>query len=271
MVPGYQNVGRVAAIGEGVEGRAVGDRVFSTAGHVQYAMVRAADAVPIPDEVSDEAASWGALAFVTQTGIRRVEHAMGDTAAVIGLGPLGQLVVQYLRVIGLREIVAIDTVQSRVDIALAHGATSGFCGSAADAGDFVAARTDGVLADAVYDVTGNWAVLPMALKLAKQFGKVILIGDTPFPSRQHLTQDVLARQVTILATHNVKLEPKHAWWTIPRQIALFYGYLRRGQMRSDDLTTHRFRPQQAAECYDLLDRDRGPTMGVVFDWTGLAA
>jgi threonine dehydrogenase-like Zn-dependent dehydrogenase len=118
----------------------------------------------------------------------------------------------------------------------------------------------------VYDVTGHYAVLPMALKLAKDFGRVVLLGDTPHPSRQHLTQDVLARQVTIIGTHNVKLQPEYAWWTSSRQIRLFYQYVGRGQMRVADLITHRFQPEEAPQAYDMLQSDRGATLGVLFDW-----
>jgi len=268
--PGYQNVGKVIAVGEGVEGIREGDRVFSPVGHVEYALLPAAEernTIRVPEGVSDEDASWAALAFVAQTGVRRAEQAMGETAAVIGLGPVGQLVVQYLRVIGLREVLAIDTVQMRLDVALAHGATAAFCGSAADAADFVRDHTDGALADVVYDATGHYAVLPLALRLARDFGAVVLVGDSPHPSRQHLTQDVLARQVNIIGTHNYKLPPKHAYWASgARQIRLFYEYVRRGQMRTADLITHRFRPEDAQACYDLLDRDRAATLGVLFDW-----
>jgi len=265
FTPGYQNVGVVVAIGEGVEGIEPGDRVFLTAGHVGYVVSDAGAVVKVPEDVSEEDAAWAALAFISQTGVRRANHSMGDTAVVIGLGPLGQMVVQYLRVIGLREILAVDTVPLRLDAALAHGATAAFCGSAADARDFVLQHTDGMLADVVYDVTGHYAVLPMALRLARDFGVVELIGDTPHPSKQHITQDILARQVTLIGTHNAKLGPG-AFWTVQRQIQLFYLYLSRGQMRAADLITHRFRPQQAAECYQLLDTDRGSTIGVMFDW-----
>lgn len=263
--PGYQNVGEVVAVGEGVQCPEPGNRVFLTAGHVGYVISDAASAVKVPEGVSDEDAAWAALAFISQTGVRRANHAMGDTAVVIGLGPLGQMVVQYLRVIGLREILAIDTVRLRLDAALAHGATAAFCGSAADARDFVLEHTDGMLADVVYDVTGHYAVLPMALKLARDFGTVELIGDTPHPSKQHITQDILARQVTLIGTHNVKLGPG-AFWTLQRQVELFYLYVSRGQMRAADLITHRFRPEEAPECYRLLETDRGSTIGVMFDW-----
>ncbi|MCX7597717.1 MAG: zinc-binding alcohol dehydrogenase [Armatimonadetes bacterium] len=263
--PGYQNVGEVVAVGEGVEALRTGDRVFVGAGHAGYVLSDATSAVKVPQAVSDEDAAWAALSFIAQTGVRRANHSMGDTAVVIGLGPLGQMVVQYLKVIGLREILAIDTVQLRLDAALAHGATAAFCGSAADARDFVLEHTGGMLADVVYDVTGHYTVLPMALKLARDFGVVELIGDTPHPSKQHLTQDILARQVTLIGTHNAKLGPG-AYWTPQRQIELFYLYVSRGQMKAADLITHSFRPDQAAECYRLLETDRGSTIGVMFDW-----
>ena len=118
----------------------------------------------------------------------------------------------------------------------------------------------------VYDVTGRWPVLPMALRLARDFGRVVLLGDTPHPSRQHLTQDVLVRQVSIVGTHNQKLQPQHSWWIKPRQIHLFHTYLQRGQMRVDDLITHRFQPASAQQVYTQLHEDRNNTLGALFDW-----
>ena len=191
---------------------------------------------------------------------------MGDTAAVIGLGPIGQLVTQYLRVVGARQVLAIDTVAGRLDAAAAHGATAVFKGTAEDAKGFIEKHTDGEGADVVYDASGNWRVLPHAIGLARQFGVVMLVGDTPFPTRQHLTHDVLSRQVDIRGTHNTKLQPQFAHWTRQRQIKLFYTYLQRGQMRVDDLITHQFRPADAAEAFMKMDADRSDMLGTMFDW-----
>ena len=243
--PGYSNVGRVAKVGGEVSEFDEGDRVFSPSSHRQFVtmVAEAVTLVKIPDYIDDEEAAWLGLATITQTGVRRAEHSMGDRAVVIGLGPLGQLVAQYLRTIGLLEVLAIDTIQQRLDMALAHGATHGFCGSAAEARDFVAQHTNQQMADVVYDVTGHYAVLPMGLKLARNFGKLVLIGDTPHPSRQHLTQDVLTRQVDIIGTHNQKLPPSQAQrWPFEQQTLLFMEYLHRGQMQVSDLITHRFSP-----------------------------
>ena len=272
LCPGYSNVGRVVKVGEGVSGFREGDRVFTTCSHRQLALV-AADhpkSARLPDHTADEDATWSWLAVVTQTGVRRAQQAMGETAVVLGLGPLGQLTVQYLRLLGLREVLAIDPVQARLDVAAAHGATAVFCGSAADAGEFVKAHTDGEGADAVYDVTGHDAVFPMALRLVKTLGTVVLIGDAPHPSRQHLTHDVVRRQVQIAGTQNDFLPPSQAWWCAARQIPLFYLYLHRGQMRVSDLVTHRFAPTDAAAAYALLQESRGDTLGVLFRWPATA-
>ena len=130
----------------------------------------------------------------------------------------------------------------------------------------MAHHTDGQRADAVYDVTGHDSVFPLAQKLVKDQGTVVLIGDAPHPSRQHLTHDVVRRQLKVVGTQNDLLPPQHAHWRAVRQIPLFYLYLHRGQMRVSDLVTHRFAPTEAAEAYALLQGNRGETMGVVFRW-----
>jgi len=50
---------------------------------------------------------------------------------------------------------------------------------------------------------------------------------------------------------------------------LFFTYVARGDMRVNDLITHRFTPQEAPQAYHMLRHDRSSAMGVVFDWTGL--
>ena len=266
--PGYSNVARVVKAGTDVTDFQEGDRVFNVSTHRQFALVPAEHPkiAKLPDYTASDDATWSWLAVVTQTGVRRAEQAMGETAAVIGLGPLGQLTVQYLRLIGLREVIAIDPVQARLDTAVAHGATSVFCGNAAEAVAFIEERTDGHLADAVYDVTGHDAVFAEALTLVKTLGMVVLIGDAPHPSRQHLTHDVVRRQVKIAGTQNDFLPPQHAYWCAKHQIPLFYLYLHRGQMRVSDLISHRFAPVRASAAYALLQERRGDTMGVVFEW-----
>ncbi|MEK9655477.1 MAG: zinc-binding alcohol dehydrogenase [Halieaceae bacterium] len=265
---GYSNVGEVVELGAGVEGYAVGDRVFSTASHRQYAQV-GGGAVKIPEGVSDESAAWSKLATIAQTGVRRAELVMGARVVIVGAGPLGQLLCQYARVMGAGEVLQIDTAAGRLDVARAHGATQTFVGSAADAVPFVEEHTRGELADVVFDATGHWAVFPLALKLVRRYGVLMLIGDSPHPSKQVLTADVLTRQISVRGSHNEMLPPHVEGWDAARQIELFHRYVERGQMRVEDLITSRFAPQEAPGVYAQLLENRAETMGVVFDWSRL--
>ncbi len=266
--PGYSSAAKVIRVGQDVTNLREGDRIYAIVNHRQFDVIDANrdDIVKLPDYIKDEDASWGTLSFITQTAVRRGEHIMGDTAVVIGLGPIGQLIVQYLRVVGLREVLVIDPVQMRLDMAMANGATQAFNGSAADAVEFVKAHTDGKLADVVYDVAGVHVVLPMALKLVRDFGKLVLVSGAKDCNQWHLVEDVQARQLKIVGTHNAKLPPEHSYWTINRQVSLFLEYIHRRRMNVTDLITHRFKPKNAVEVYSVLQEKRDTTIGVIFDW-----
>ena len=153
--PGYSNVGTVERVGEAVEGYEVGDRVFSTASHQQLHIVEP-PVNKIPDYIADKSAIWSKLGTIAQTGVRRARLELGDRVVIIGLGPLGQLLTQYTRVMGAGEVLAVDPVESRLAVAAAHGATQTFAGTAADALPFVAGHTGGRLADVVFDATGHY-------------------------------------------------------------------------------------------------------------------
>ncbi|MBI3911257.1 MAG: zinc-binding alcohol dehydrogenase [Armatimonadetes bacterium] len=270
--PGYSNVGRVVRAGAEVEGWAPGDRVAARANHRQYYLVDAPRALRVPEEISDEEATWFGLGCIVQNGVRRAEHHLGDAVVVIGLGPLGQLVTQYARINGAREVIAIDTAARRLEWAAAHGATATLAMLASDARDAVAALADGRLADVVYDVTGHPASFPAALRLARRFGTVVLLGDTGTPSEQRLTADLVTRGLRVVGAHDSNPPPEgtdYAYWSHPNMARLFFTYLQRGQMRVGDLITHRYDPRQARECYEALVADRTAAMGVVFDWTGM--
>jgi 2-desacetyl-2-hydroxyethyl bacteriochlorophyllide A dehydrogenase len=270
--PGYSNAGIVEAVGAEVTGLRPGDRVAARAQHRQWAPVDAARVVPIPDGISDEAATWFGLACIVQNGVRQAEHALGDAVAVVGLGPLGQLVTQYARLLGAREVIAIDPVSSRLELAAARGATQVLPLRADAALQPVRDLTGGRGVDVAYDVTGHAAVFSSVLGLPRKLGKVVLLGDTGTPSEQRLTGDVIRNGLRIIGAHDInppQVATDHAWWTHFNMTGLFFTYLLRRQMEVEGLVSHRYSPLQAAECYGTIAADRGGMMGVIFDWTDI--
>jgi threonine dehydrogenase-like Zn-dependent dehydrogenase len=222
--------------------------------------------------VSDDEAAWFGMATIVQTGVRRAAHELGENVVVIGAGLLGQLVTQYVRLLGAREIIMIDTAAIRLSMALKHGATQSLQMPAAEAYQKVAELTRGRMADVVYDVTGHSAVFPVALQMVRNFGKMILLGDAGNPTEQRLTADVITRGLQIIGAHDrhAPAAPSDfAHWTKANMAALFFHYLEHRQMSVASMITHRYSPADARSAYQMLLTDRATAMGVVFDWKNL--
>jgi len=268
--PGYCMAGTVVARGEAATRFQVGDRVATRGPHQSVAVVAEARSIPIPPQVADDVACWYGLATIAQNAVRRANPSLGDSVAIIGLGLIGQLLVQYVRLLGARQIFAVDTAPARLDMASRHGATHPIGRDVVEARSDVMGATADRGCDLVFDATGAPAVFPSALKLVRELGKLVLVGDSGHPSRQHLTGDLVTRGITVLGAHDGNaglVATPHMPWSNPAMGELFLEYVRRGDMRVHDLVTHRFRPEQAAEAYRTLLENRESAVGVLFEWT----
>ncbi len=268
--PGYSMAARVVAVGKDVQGIREGDRVAAWVPHQQFFKIPPEDAYPLPDGVSAEEATWAILATTTQLGVRRAQLQLGERVGVVGLGMLGQLVVQYLYIAGCRQIVAIDPLASRLELARAHGATHTLALDVVSARAEIEQWTQGKMLDVVYDITGNPTVLAPATQLVRRLGRLVLLGDTPNPTQQHLGPGILSNSIAILAIHATArpVEGSDFYpWGAQEMVSLFFDYLLQRRMRVADLITHRFSPLDAPQVYEMLRRDRSAALGVIFDWS----
>jgi len=270
--PGYSMVAHVVAIGEDVTTLQEGDRITSRTPHGQFFCLPASDAYRLPDGPTDEEATWARLAGTTQLGARRAGLQFGESVAVIGLGILGQLVVQYMALAGARRVIAVDLNPGRLALARAHGATHAVAADAAAAREPIAEITGSRMLDVVFDVTGHPAVLAAAVGLLHRFGRLVLLGDTPTPTQQVLGPGVLSNSLTILGIHGTAhpdAGSEFAPWSRPEMYDLFFDYLAQGRMRVADLVTQRYSPLDAPAAYDLLLHDPTAALGVILDWEKL--
>jgi len=133
---GYSCAGIVANSGTDISesGFSLGDRVAcggsGYASHAEYNVVVPNLCVKIPDNVSFEDASYVALGGIALEAVRLAKVELGCRVGVIGLGLLGQLAVQILRVAGC-HVFGVDVVPERCDRAYRNGAEAvGLIGSA---------------------------------------------------------------------------------------------------------------------------------------------
>jgi threonine dehydrogenase-like Zn-dependent dehydrogenase len=165
--------------------------------------------------------------------------------------------------------VVVDVAPLRLALARAGGAKHCIEGAVGEQLAAIASYsngtgTDGAGFEVVVDTTGNPAVFAAALAAASQFGKVVLLGDTGYPTRQCLTSDMMTKGLTLMATHD---HHDRDGWTQRRIDALFFDLVQRGQFNLDGLVTHEFLPSNCGDAYALASDRRSDAVGVLFDWT----
>ncbi|MDD5199488.1 MAG: zinc-binding dehydrogenase [Terrimicrobiaceae bacterium] len=262
--PGYTSVGVVDAVGEGAEPLRVGDRVAFRIGHRSHEVIGADACFPIPESLPFEQALWFSLAKIAFHGARAADYRLGDSAMIIGAGPIGQMSLRWARAAGVESILAVDAASHRMPLARAGGATAAIAAPIEQAREAILQAGGGRLPRVVIDSTGNAAVFSAALGLAADRGTVVILGDTGQPARQALTSDVIMRGLTIIGAHDGHTTQEWSQATITR---LFFSLAASGRFPLEGLNSHVFKPEQCAEAYATANRDRAVTMGIVFDWT----
>lgn len=128
--PGSELAGVVSAVGDGVEGLAVGDRVLAVPGHgamAEKALVHASLVRPIPDSMTfDDAASFLLTYGTSHYALKQRGRAKeGETLFIMGAaGGVGLAAVQLGKAMGLKVIAGCSS-QEKVDICLEQGADAG--------------------------------------------------------------------------------------------------------------------------------------------------
>jgi threonine dehydrogenase-like Zn-dependent dehydrogenase len=260
---GYIMVGKVGEIGPLVTELTIGQVVTCRVPHASDQIVDANICTPVPEAIAPELAVWFALATVGFMGVKNARIKFGDSVAIVGAGPVGQMLVRWSAAIGARQVVAIDPVEWRLELARLGGATATCCGTAEAALEPLKELCSGLLPDIVADTTGHPEVFAQCLRLPRDRGRVLLLGDTGEPSKQHLTKDVLRRGLEIVGAHIYHEEGK---WTQRAIVELFFDLHLRGRFSLEGLNTHAYRPEQCVEAYAHLISGREKTMGIRFMW-----
>jgi NADPH:quinone reductase len=178
--PGAEIAGRITALGSGVTGLNLGDRVMAYmnwGGAREWVAVKAAAVTRIPDTVSDEMASGVSVVYGTAMyGLRqRGRLQAGETVVVTGAaGGAGQAAVEITKALEARVIAVVST-EEKAAIAKACGADDVILFPGADLKDTIKTMTDGRGADVVYDCVGGEASEPLIRALAWN-GRFLVVG-----------------------------------------------------------------------------------------------
>ena len=173
---GYCNAGVVCEIGNGVTQFKVGDRVASNGKHAEYVCVPENLCAKVPENVTDEEASFTVIGAIGLQGIRLCAPAFGETIVVIGLGLIGLLTSQMLIANGCR-VIGIDIDTEKLDIAKTWGIVT-VNPKESDGVATVMQITGAVGADGVIITASAKTndLVSQAARMCRKRGRIILVG-----------------------------------------------------------------------------------------------
>ena len=187
---GYSLSGEVMAVGQGVEGFAVGDLVACAgagkANHADYVCVPRNLVCLVPPKCDLRLAATTTVGAIALQGVRRAATMIGETTCVLGLGLIGQITVQLLRASGAR-VIGLDLDQKRVARAIELGMSAG----TSDPEKFkllVRDLTNGRGCDQVLvtAATKSDSAINLAMDVARAKGSVVIVGDVGLNIRREV-------------------------------------------------------------------------------------
>ncbi len=267
---GYSTSGIVVETGSEVKGFEVGDRVaMCWTTHRSHNVVGTNGLVKIKSEkISFAAASVAHIAAFPLAAIRKTRLEIGESAMVMGLGPLGILAIGLLRAAGATPVIAVDPVKERREKALKFGADYAFDPYEPSFVDEIKALTGGV--KVAIEVTGVGEGLNQALDCMARFGRVALLGCT---RNSDFTVDYYRKVhgpgITLIGAHTMarpQNESHPGYFTTLDDMRTVLDLIALGRLDIDSLVDEVHTPDECGEVYNRLAFDKKFPQFVQFDW-----
>ncbi|MGR3934152.1 bi-domain-containing oxidoreductase [Streptomyces sp. BRA346] len=277
---GYSLCGVVEQVGAGIDDVKVGDLVACAGNehalHAELNWVPKNLYTPVPDGLAPRHAAFGTVGSIAMQGVRQGAPQLGEVALVIGLGLIGQLVVQLLAASGVR-VVGADPDPVRCELAERLGAAA--CGDPASPAveTAVAELTGGHGVDQVYLAAGGGSNEPveLAARLCRDRGRVVDIGkcrlDLPWNAYYEKELDVRFSRSYGPGRYDPEYELEgrdypigYVRWTERRNLACFLDLLARGSVDVEPLVSHIADFDDAVETYRSLKDGDLKAVAVLF-------
>jgi predicted dehydrogenase/threonine dehydrogenase-like Zn-dependent dehydrogenase len=243
------------------------------ASHAEVVAVPRLLCTRVPAGVAAQDSAYATLASIALHGVRLTGVGLGDVAAVVGLGLVGQLTLELLAAAGA-VVVGIDVDERRAQLAR----DAGFFATT-DASEFeseVARLTSGRGADgSVVTAASSRSSAPLrtAIAVARERAVVCIVGDVKVESPR---APMFAKEVQLVVSRSYgpgRYDPTYEGagidypagyvrWTEGRNLEEVLRLMATGQLRPSRLTSHTFDLEDGAQAYALLESAQ-PSLGIL--------
>ncbi len=280
MSLGYSSSGTIIALGDGMEGFKVGQRVACAGGgyavHAEFNLVPKNLLTQLPETVDFESAAFTTLGAIALHGFRLAEPQVGERVAVIGLGLLGLLTIQIAKAAGC-QVFGIDINSSRVSLAREFGVEAVL---RAESFEPALAFTNNSGFDCVIicaDTPSNDPV-QMAGVIARNRGRVVATGAVGLnlPRKIYYEKEIsfINSRSYGPGRYDASYEEKgldypigYVRWTEGRNFQTVVELMDQGKLKVKPLITQRFPIESAAEAYDVITgKTKIPFLGILLTY-----
>lgn len=262
---GYSGAGIVIEKGAGVRDLDVGDRVAyggEGTGHGETIITGRNLVARIPPNVPFEDACFATLGSIALNSVRIAQVGLGDRVAVIGMGLVGQLIAQLVRIQG-GVVLASDLRAERLELARKLGAQHLLASDSAR--EAALAATDGKGADCVIIAAAAKSAGPChtALQICRDRGRMVVVGavEMSFPWNDMYLKEIQLYMARAYGpgSYDPAYEKQgqdypfgYVRWTENRNMEEFLRLVGTGAVSVGPLVTHEFALEQAAEAYQTI-------------------
>jgi predicted dehydrogenase/threonine dehydrogenase-like Zn-dependent dehydrogenase len=280
MALGYSSSGTIVALGEGMQGFKIGERVACAGGgyavHAEYNVVPRNLLTALPEAVDFESAAFTTLGAIALHGFRLAEPQIGENVAIIGMGLLGLLAAQIATAAGC-NVLGIDVDPARTKLASSLGLRAVPREEALDSSvAFTADRGFDVILICA-DTSSNDPV-ELAGGLARDRARVVATGAVglTFPRKIYYEKEISfinsrsygpGRYDLNYEEHGNDYPLGYVRWTEGRNFEAVVDLMAKGQLNVKPLITHRFDISEATQAYEVITgKKKEPFLGVLLTY-----
>jgi predicted dehydrogenase/threonine dehydrogenase-like Zn-dependent dehydrogenase len=279
---GYSLSGIVTAVGSDTDEFVVRQRVACAgagfANHAEINFIPKNLVVSVPNNVSMEHAAFTTIGAIAMQGFRQSQLQLGETACVIGLGLIGQILLQILKAAGI-QVVGVDISEERCKMAVAMGANAS--GSPEDISllHSIERLTGGHGIDCVFISAGGNSNQPVefAVSIARDRAKIIDIGktklDLPWKEFYEKELDVRfsrsygpGRYDPVYEEQGIDYPIGYVRWTEKRNMISFLDLVSEKRISLDPIIAQIFPFSEAERVYQELAESKLSGIGYLFQY-----
>lgn len=263
---GNQWVGRIVETGKDVTTYKIGDRVCGYGGIRDTHIVKAVNTnklLSMPEGMSWQNAVCYDPAQFALGGVRDSGVRLGDRVAVFGLGAIGQLAVQMLKLSGASYVAAIDPIEKRRELALKTGADAVFDPVTQDVGMELKKATDKLGVDVIIETSANEVALQQSLRGLAYGGTLAFVGwARAFKGGLDLGREAHFNNAKIVFSRACsEPNPDYPRWNWQRLMDECWNLLKDGKLQCEGIIDPVVPLSEAAEGYQIYV-DQHPELSI---------